>query len=88
MCPSVEKLFILYVWVKKGVWNEIFVFRFFIWISFPRASEYSIEAIVNFYENSRRYSQLYVYRTVPEYRTEIPVYGMPMAETQIMCSNN
>ncbi len=38
-----------------------FNFWFFSWISFPKAPEYTIRAISNFFENSRRYSQLKVH---------------------------
>jgi hypothetical protein len=44
----------------KGQCHEIFCFWFFSWISFPQASEYTIGAVSNFFENSRRYSQLKV----------------------------
>ncbi len=37
----------------KGQCHEIFDFWFFSWISFPQASEYTIMAISNFFENSR-----------------------------------
>jgi hypothetical protein len=44
----------------KGQCHEIFCFWFFSWISFPQASDYTIRAVSNFLENSRRYSQLKV----------------------------
>ncbi len=44
----------------KGQCHEIFCFWFFSWISFPQAPEYTIRAVLNFSENSRRYSQLKV----------------------------
>ncbi len=44
----------------KGQCHEIFCFWFFSWISFPQAPEYTIRAVSNFFENSRRYSQLKV----------------------------
>ncbi len=44
----------------KGQCHEIFCFCFFSWISFPQASDYNIRAVSNFFENSRRYSQLKV----------------------------
>ncbi len=44
----------------KGQCHEIFCFWFFSWISFPLAPEYSIKTVSNFFENSRRYSQLKV----------------------------
>jgi hypothetical protein len=44
----------------KGQCHEIFCFWFFSWISFPQAPEYTIRAVSNFLENSRRYSQLKV----------------------------
>ncbi len=42
----------------KGVWHEIFDFKFFSWISVPQAPKYSIGAFLNFFENSWRYSKL------------------------------
>ncbi len=38
--------------------GQIFCFWFFSWISFPQASDYNSRAVSNFFENSRRYSQL------------------------------
>ena len=45
----------------KGQCHEIFCFWFFSWISFPPAPEYSIMTVSNFFENSRRYSQVKVH---------------------------
>ncbi len=45
----------------KGQCHEVFDFCFFSWISFPQAPEYTNRAVSNFFENSRRYSQLKVY---------------------------
>ncbi len=45
----------------KGQCHEIFDVWFFSWISFPQAPEYTIRAVSNFFENSRRYSQLKVH---------------------------
>ena len=42
----------------KGQCHEIFCFWFFSSISFPPAPEYPIRTVSNFFENSRRYSQL------------------------------
>ncbi len=42
----------------KGQCHAIFCFWFFSWISFPPAPDYSIKTVSNFFENSRRYSQL------------------------------
>jgi hypothetical protein len=39
----------------------MFCFWFFSWISFPQAPDYTIRAVSNFFENSRRYSQLQVH---------------------------
>ncbi len=44
----------------KGQCHEIFDFWFFSRISFPQAPEYTIRVVSNFFENSRRYSQLKV----------------------------
>jgi hypothetical protein len=45
----------------KGQCHEIFDFWFFSWISFPQAPEYTMRVVSNFFENSRRYSQLKVH---------------------------
>ncbi len=45
----------------KGQCHEIFDFWFFSSISFPQAYEYTSTAILNFFENSRRYSRLKVH---------------------------
>ncbi len=45
----------------NGQCHEIFDFWFFSWISFPQAPEYITRAVSNFFENSRRYSQLKVH---------------------------
>ncbi len=42
----------------KGQCHEIFCLWFFSSISFPPAPEYPIRTVSNFFENSRRYSQL------------------------------
>ncbi len=52
----------------KGVWHEIFELRFFSWISVPQAYKYSIGAVLNFFENSRRYSRITVYRRCKRHR--------------------
>ncbi len=44
----------------KGQCHEIFCFWFFSSISFSPAPEYPIRTVSNFFENSRRYSQLKV----------------------------
>ncbi len=54
--------------VLKGVWHEIFNFRFFSKISVPRASEYLIGIISNFFENSRRYSRMNVCQRCQRHR--------------------
>ncbi len=52
----------------KGVWHEIFAFRFFSLINVPRAPEYPIRTISNFFENSRRYSRMNVYQRCQRHR--------------------
>ncbi len=47
--------------VLKGQCHEIFCFQFFSRISFPPAPEYPIRIVSNFFENSRRYSQVKVH---------------------------
>ncbi len=55
----------------KGVWHEIFDFRFFSKISVPRASEYLIGIISNFFENSRRYSRMNVCQRCQRHRQKM-----------------
>ncbi len=49
-----------YTWYLKGQCHEIFCSWFLSYISFPPAPEYPIRTVSNFFENSRRYSQLKV----------------------------
>ncbi len=48
--------------------HEIFELRFFSWISVPQAHKYSIGAVLNFFENSRRYSRINVFRRCKRHR--------------------
>ncbi len=57
--------------ILKGQCHEIFDFWFFSWISFPQASEYTITAISNFFENSRRYSQIKVHHRCQQHRWQM-----------------
>ncbi len=57
--------------VLKGQCHKIFCFWFFSWISFPQAPEYTIRAVSNFFENSRRYSQLKVDHRYQRHRWQI-----------------
>jgi hypothetical protein len=54
---------IWYIFVIKGTVPRDFDFRFSTWISFPQAPDYTVRAVSNFFENSRRYSQLKDYHT-------------------------
>ncbi len=65
----------------KGQCHEIFCFWFFPWIIFPPAPEYSLKNITNFFENSRRYSQVKVHRRYQRHRRQIfpPVLTTPVA---------
>ncbi len=49
----------------------IFCFWFFSWISFPPAPEYPIRTVSNFFENSRRYSQVKVHHRCRWHRWQI-----------------
>jgi len=53
-----KKRFCRFIRILKGQCHEIFCFWFFSWISLPPATEYSIRTVSNFFDNSRRYSQL------------------------------
>ena len=55
----------------KGQCHEIFCFWFFSWISFPPAPEYPIRTVLNFFENSRRYSQVKVHHRCQRHRWQI-----------------
>ncbi len=55
----------------KGQCHEIFCFWFFLWISFPPAPEYPIRTVSNFFENSRRYSQVKVHLRCQRHRWQI-----------------
>ncbi len=57
--------------VLKGQCHEIFCFRFFSWITFPQAPENNIRIISNFFENSRRYSQVKVHHGCQRHRWQI-----------------
>ncbi len=63
-------LFLRNKWLK-GQCHEIFCFWFFSWISFPQASDYTIRAVSNFFENSRRYSQLKVCHRCQRHRWQM-----------------
>ncbi len=57
-----------------------FMSLFFAWISFPPAPEYSIRTVSNFFENSRRYSQVKVHHRYQrhrwqKYETALMVYS-------------
>ncbi len=55
----------------KGQCHEIFCLWFFSWTSFPQASDYTITAVSNFFENSRRYSQLKVCHRCQRHRWQM-----------------
>ncbi len=55
----------------KGQCHEIFCFLFFSCISFPPAPEYHIMTVLNFFENSRRYSQAKVHHRYQRHRRQI-----------------
>ncbi len=55
----------------KGECHEIFCFWFFFIISFPPAPEYPNRTVSNFFENSRRYSQLKVDHRCPWHRWQM-----------------
>ncbi len=59
--PTLLYLSTMTITILKGQCHEIFCFWFFSWISFPPAPEYPIRTVSNFFENSRRYSQVKVH---------------------------
>ena len=54
--------------ILKGVWHEIFDLSFFSWISVPQAPKYSIGAVFNFFENSRRHLRIQGYHRCQRHR--------------------
>ena len=75
----------------KGTVSRDFCFWFFSRISFPPAPEYPIRTISNFFENSRRYSQVKVHHQYQRHRWQIlppfslvlliPVANLPPVST-------
>jgi hypothetical protein len=55
----------------KGTVSRDFLLLVFSWSSFPQAPEYTIRAVSNFFENSRRYSQLKVDHRCQQYQQQI-----------------
>ncbi len=55
----------------KGTVSRDFLLLVFSWINFPQASDYTIRAVLNFFENSRRYSQLKVCHRCQRHRWQI-----------------
>ncbi len=53
-CPIHWLCFCYILHHLKGQCHEIFDFWIFSWISFPQAPEYTIRAVSNFFENSRK----------------------------------
>ncbi len=60
-----------YMGILKGQCHEIFDFWFFSWIRFPQAPENTIRVVSNFFENSRRYSQLKVCHRCQRHRWQM-----------------
>ncbi len=57
----------------KGTVSRDFRLLVFSWISFPQTPEYTIRAVSNFFQNSRRYSQLKVHHRCRLHRWQIKV---------------
>ncbi len=55
----------------KGQCHEIFCFRLFSWITFPQAPDNNFTIISNFFENSRRYSQVKVHHRCQRHQWQI-----------------
>jgi hypothetical protein len=62
--------------VKRTVSRDFLLLVFFSWISFPPAPEYPIRTISNFFENSRRYSQVKVHHRYQRHPT--PAANLPL----------
>ncbi len=57
--------------VFKGTVSRDFLLLIFLWISIPPAPEYPIRTVLNFFENSRRYSQVKVHHRYQWHRRQI-----------------
>ncbi len=70
---DVETLYtVISLWCSfKGTVSRDFRLIVFSWISFTQASEYTITSISNFFENSRRYSQLKVHHRCQRHRWQM-----------------
>ncbi len=55
----------------KGTVSRDFLLQVFSWITFPQAPDNNIRIFSNFYENSRRYSQVKVHRRYQQHRRRI-----------------
>ncbi len=55
----------------KGTVSRDFLLLVFLWISFPPAPEYPIRTVSNFFEHSRRYSQVKVHHRCQRHRWQI-----------------
>ncbi len=60
-----------FTYALKGQCHEIFCFWFFSWITFPQAPDNIIWIVSNFFENSRRYSQVKVHHRCQRHRWQI-----------------
>ncbi len=67
----VEYIYFSKMFILKGECHKIFCFWFSSWISFPPAPEYPIRTVSNFFENSRRYSQVKVHHRYQRHRWQI-----------------
>ncbi len=69
--PFRQFIFFKWPWPFKGTVLRDFCFWFFTSISFPPGPEYPIRTVSNFFENSRRYSQVKVHHRYQRYRWQI-----------------
>jgi hypothetical protein len=65
----------LEIFPLKGQCHEIFDFRFSTRISFLQAPDYTIRAVSNFFEYSRRYSQLNPFLSIKKSGLDILLTG-------------
>jgi hypothetical protein len=59
------------IYLKGTVSRDFRLLVFFSWITFPQAPEYTIMVVSNFFENSRRYSQLKVCHRCQRHRWQM-----------------
>ncbi len=70
----------------KGQYHEIFCFRFFSGIIFPQTPENNTRVSLNFFKNSRRYSQVKVHHGINDKGGKFATGGVNTSSTSANCT--